>query len=275
MSSIEDRLRLDARSPTSTTLDREWQDVIERAEARTSRARSASRMATGVFVLVVAAVALINPSVDIDLADGAADLAEGVTEPTFNSPAFSEPSPWFAVATWLLPWVGAVIAIAITYLTSPRDFRAPYLVPRISRAVAACSAAILWSGALIVITLPAYLFTSWGPLSWTYFEARRVFVIAFIVGGFLLVNFANARSGARGFWAFVGVLVASQFVVGLLPNESNALDLDAWMLALALLVAGTIPAFAIYTARALKFRPNWSRLSPCLLYTSPSPRDRG
>lgn len=275
MSLIEDRLRQDAHAPSTTPTSGAWADVVERADARQVRARMVSRVSIGVFVLVAAALAFVRPSNDVETADGPADLLDGTTEPAvLDSPVWSEASPVLALATWLIPWFGAAVAMSLVYLASPRDFRAPYLVPRIPRAVVAFSAAVVWSGTIIVMTLGGYLLIAWDPLLWTYLEARNVFVPAFVVGGFLLANYGQ-RSGAKGFGTLLLWFFVSGFLAGALPNDNEIFELDRGVAALGLIVAGVIPLFAIYTVNVLNFRPNWSRLSPAALRNHARPHIAG
>lgn len=259
MTTIEDRLHGDAQATTGAPSGDRWDDVVERADARTARAQLVSRVAIGAFVLIGAVAAFVNLSTGVETVDGPTDLADGATEPVLG--AWSEASPWLALATWLIPWAGAVAVIGLAYLTSPQDFRAPYLVPRIPRAVVACAAAILWSGAIIIAALPSYLLSEWDPLLWTYIEARSVFTVAIVVGGFFLVSFTNYQSSGKAAGAFLLWLIASAFISGLVPDESQVFLLDWWLTAIAVLGTSATAAFSLYTVNVLGFRPNWSRLT--------------
>ena len=255
MSSIEDRLRLDARNSGNASTA-SWDNVVERVEEHGASARRINRSMSALFICVLAAVAALLSS-DILVAGDTLAItpldAPPLPTPGVALPGADEASPLVAIAAWLIPWGGAAAAIALAFLASPRDFRAPFFIDRAQRFGVAVSFAILWASIVLAVALAGLALSGWQPFLWTYLEAVTILRTSIILG-FLFWTLAD--SGYKTV-LLVAALVGSGLLTFYLTG--TVLKTEAgWIFGVA--IAALFGVLAQLNVRRLGFNPEPWRL---------------
>ena len=201
MTTIEDRLRADAGHDSALA---DWEDVIDRADARAETQKMVFRAAVATFVLLAGAAWFLGGSGSADSIESF-DLAQPAPSDDPNSAPWTEPSPIGIMAAWLLAWGGSLVVGALSFYLSARHLRAPYIFARQARAASVAAIVAHWSAALLALMIAMGSVVQADPLRWLYPEVRWIFLASFALFGLILVF--SADRGA--FRLFVFLVVAS------------------------------------------------------------------
>lgn len=255
MTTIEDRLREDAKS-SATTSPAAWDDIIERRRTRLARAHRVNRSISAAFVILLCAVAVFLGTSGVamveDVAVTPADAAPLPPTETLEIP--NEASPALAIAAWVIPWGGAIAALALVYLASPREFRAPFFLDRTERFGVAVSFAGIWAAAVLAVALIGFTAFGWQPFLWVYLEATSVLVSTALLA---TLFWALGNSGYRPL-VLLGTFFGVAYLNFLLTGAALSREFG-WLIGLS--IAAFWFAVAALHIRRVGFRAAPSRLN--------------
>ena len=263
MSVIEDRLFTDAASH-STAATADWDSVVDRADRRVKRQHTVGRVAIGAFaLLIIAAISFGQARTGTLDATDLAQPAPSADAADLNEAPWPNSSPIGILAGWFLAWGGSAAVVGFVYFASPRDFREPFVVARVSRVLVAASSVILWNAALLLPTIALLRVIDWGILRSLRHEASFAFTVAIVVAG-AFSAYGQKRTGqVVGHFFLLLVLVG---VVGALVPDVGAIN-DLFDSLVALAAVAVVAGAAFYLRSRFGFRADFARLSRASLQT--------
>ena len=218
---IQDQLR-SLTPPTS--LDSDWDDVVARANRRARKQHFQSRAAIGLFVVVVAAGALLFPSSGVDTIDAP---AAGITAELDRLETFEiNRSTLHLVTVAFISWGLSLLIAAITFFATPSVFRAPFLPMRISRIVGAVLRGTSWTGGLCAVTGVVLI---WWENLWLQ-DIHKQSSWGFLIGLALVVLVLSSQSESALFGALYVVLLSPALSLTLVgfQNSGRSLAAEQW-----------------------------------------------
>ena len=200
MNTIEDRLLADT---NLLELSPDWDDVVGRADRRSVRSQTTARAVIAGFAVFLVSALLLRNGYSIDTVD-----TPPVTEPDPSpiTAPWTESAPSVIVLRALLAWGGSAIVGGIAFFISPRDFRRPYIIPRISRLAATGVWIALYNAALLAITGVALTATDSPFLAAVhghaaFIEIATVAIIALLLSVNVKGTLSSIASKSSGFIA--------------------------------------------------------------------------